>query len=106
MGRTNVVYTGLAIKYGDKIHKFTESTEVTFGKFDDAHIRAYVETGEPMYVRIINANYLQILILICFICEIGTKRVHMAFSTSAVLSSRKSMEIFIRSWVCHSIVLE
>lgn len=50
MGRTNVVYTGLAIKYGDQIHKFTESTEVTFGKFDDAHIRAYVETGEPMYV--------------------------------------------------------
>lgn len=51
MGRTNVVYTGVAIKYGDQIHKFTEKTEVTFGKFDDAHIRAYVETGEPMWVE-------------------------------------------------------
>lgn len=48
MGRTNVVYTGVAIKYGDKITKFTEKTEVVFGQFDDAHIQAYVDTGEPM----------------------------------------------------------
>lgn len=85
MGRTNVVYTGLVIKYGDKIHKFTESTEVTFGKFDDAHIRAYVETGEPMYVWFVYENRFRILILIYFICKIGTKRVDMASSTSAVL---------------------
>lgn len=48
MGRTNVVYTGVAIKYGDVIHKFTETAEVTFGKFSDTEILAYVESGEPM----------------------------------------------------------
>lgn len=58
MGRTNVVYTGVAIKYDDKIQKFTEKTEVVFGKFDDVHIQAYVDTGEPMYVRLLSMQVL------------------------------------------------
>lgn len=48
MGRSHVVYTGVAIKHGDEIRKFTESAEVEFGKFSDAEIIAYVESGEPM----------------------------------------------------------
>lgn len=48
MGRTNVVYTGVAVKYGDKTLKFTEAAEVVFGKFTDKEILAYVESGEPM----------------------------------------------------------
>lgn len=58
MGRTNVVYTGVAIKYGDKIHKFSETTDVTFGHFDDTHIQAYVDTGEPMWVHAIQFHVL------------------------------------------------
>lgn len=47
-GRTNVVYTGVAIKYGDHIEKFTETTEVHFGNCTTEQIKAYVDTGEPL----------------------------------------------------------
>ncbi|XP_031636838.1 uncharacterized protein LOC116349500 [Contarinia nasturtii] len=47
-GKTNVVFTGVAIKYGDHIEKFTESTEVQFGKLTTEQIQAYVDTGEPL----------------------------------------------------------
>lgn len=47
-GNTNTVYTGVAIKYGDHIEKFTEATEVQFGKLTPEEIIAYVDTGEPL----------------------------------------------------------
>lgn len=47
-GKTNTVYTGVAIKYGDHIEKFTETTDVQFGICTDEQIQAYVETGEPL----------------------------------------------------------
>lgn len=47
-GKSNVVYTGVAIKYGDKIVTFTETTEVKFGHCTDEQIQAYVNTGEPL----------------------------------------------------------
>lgn len=48
MGRSHVVYTGVVIKSGDSITKFTESTKVFFGQVTDEQIRAYVATGEPL----------------------------------------------------------
>lgn len=48
MGKSNVVYTGVAIKYGDQMIKFTEKTEVFFGNFTDEQIQAYVDTKEPL----------------------------------------------------------
>lgn len=50
MGKPNVVYTGVVIKYGDHIAKFTEKTKVFFGQYSDEQIQAYVDTGEPLYV--------------------------------------------------------
>lgn len=47
-GRKNVVYTGVAIKYGNHIETFTNSTDVFFGKLTDEQIQAYVDTGEPL----------------------------------------------------------
>lgn len=47
-GKTNTVYTGVAIKYGDHIETFTEATKVQFGNFTDEQIKAYVDTGEPL----------------------------------------------------------
>lgn len=47
-GNTNVVYTGVAIKYHNRTVKFTEKTEVRFAKLTDENIRDYVETGEPL----------------------------------------------------------
>lgn len=47
-GNTNTVYTGVAIKYRDKIVKFTEKTDVHFATLTNEQIVAYVETGEPM----------------------------------------------------------
>ncbi|CAH1991930.1 unnamed protein product [Acanthoscelides obtectus] len=44
----NSVYTGVAIRYKDIIHKFTEVTNVYMHKLDENEILAYVETGEPM----------------------------------------------------------
>ncbi|XP_022820966.1 uncharacterized protein LOC111352609 isoform X2 [Spodoptera litura] len=47
-GRGHTVYTGVVIKASDKIVKFTEKTDVFFGKLDEQQIRGYIATGEPM----------------------------------------------------------
>lgn len=47
-GRKNIVYTGVAIKFGNHIEKFTESSEVYFAELTDEQIRAYIDTGEPL----------------------------------------------------------
>lgn len=47
-GIPNSVYTGVAIRYKDQIHKFTEVTTVYMAKLEKEEILAYVETGEPM----------------------------------------------------------
>lgn len=47
-GKTNTVYTGVAIKYGDHVETFTETTKVQFGNCSDEQIKAYVDTGEPL----------------------------------------------------------
>lgn len=50
IGRKHTVYTGVAIKYGDKVARFAESTDVFFGKASPEQIQAYVDTGEPLWV--------------------------------------------------------
>ncbi|KAJ8726684.1 hypothetical protein PYW07_001382 [Mythimna separata] len=47
-GRGHTVYTGVVIKACDKVVKFTEKTDVFFGKMDEQQIRGYIATGEPM----------------------------------------------------------
>lgn len=47
-GKSHVVYTGVVIKYGSKMIKFTETANVQFGKANPEQIQAYVDTGEPM----------------------------------------------------------
>lgn len=47
-GKTNIVYTGVAIKYGDHINTFTETTEVQFGNCSAEQIKAYADTDEPL----------------------------------------------------------
>lgn len=47
-GKKHTVYTGVVIKNGDKISRFHESTDVTFGNVTHAQILAYVDTGEPL----------------------------------------------------------
>lgn len=47
-GRGHTVYTGVVVKSLDQIVKFTEKTNVFFGKMDEAQIRGYIATGEPM----------------------------------------------------------
>lgn len=46
--RKHTVYTGVVIKYGDKISRFVEKTDVFFGKASPEQIQAYVDTGEPL----------------------------------------------------------
>ena len=48
VGRKHVVFTGVCIKYGTKITKFTESADVFFGEANKEQIKAYVDTGEPL----------------------------------------------------------
>lgn len=48
MNKSHVVYTGVVIKYGERIVKFTETATVKFGKANSEQIQAYVDTGEPM----------------------------------------------------------
>lgn len=48
VGRSHIVYTGVVIKNGDAITKFTESTTVHFGNVTEEQVRAYVATGEPL----------------------------------------------------------
>ncbi|XP_026726665.1 uncharacterized protein LOC113493066 [Trichoplusia ni] len=47
-GRGHTVYTGVVIKSVDKVIKFTEKTDVVFGKLEEQQIRGYIATGEPM----------------------------------------------------------
>lgn len=47
-GRGHTVYTGVVVKAAEKVIKFTEKTNVIFGKLDDEQIRGYIATGEPM----------------------------------------------------------
>ncbi|XP_039764829.1 probable bifunctional dTTP/UTP pyrophosphatase/methyltransferase protein isoform X2 [Pararge aegeria] len=47
-GRSHTVYTGVVVKSLDKVVKFTEKTDVVFGKLDDEQIQGYIDTGEPM----------------------------------------------------------
>ncbi|CAG9133470.1 unnamed protein product [Plutella xylostella] len=47
-GRTHTVYTGVVVKTAHKTTKFTEKTNVIFGKLDEAQIKGYIATGEPM----------------------------------------------------------
>ncbi|KAL4704660.1 hypothetical protein ACJJTC_013444 [Scirpophaga incertulas] len=47
-GRSHTVYTGVVVKHADEVIKFTEKTNVFFGQLDEAQIRGYIKTGEPM----------------------------------------------------------
>ncbi|CAH0405050.1 unnamed protein product [Chilo suppressalis] len=47
-GRSHTVYTGVVVKSFDKVTKFTEKTDVFFGKLEDDQIKGYIATGEPM----------------------------------------------------------
>ncbi|KAF5288612.1 hypothetical protein FQR65_LT11983 [Abscondita terminalis] len=44
----NVVYTGVVIKYRERIEKFTSVTTVYMGQLSQEEIEFYVDTGEPM----------------------------------------------------------
>lgn len=49
VGRKHTVYTGVVIKRRPtEVIKFTEQTDVFFGKATDEQIQAYVDTGEPL----------------------------------------------------------
>lgn len=47
-GRTHTVFTAVAVAWRGKLLSGVESVSVTFRSLSDAHIRAYVATGEPM----------------------------------------------------------
>ncbi|CAG9784152.1 unnamed protein product [Diatraea saccharalis] len=47
-GRSHTVYTGVVVKSSEEVTKFTEKTDVFFGKLDDEQIKGYIATGEPM----------------------------------------------------------
>ncbi len=48
-GRTHVVYTGVALaRPGGRVREAVDETRVTFRAADEATLRAYVATGEPM----------------------------------------------------------
>ncbi|GBP87025.1 N-acetylserotonin O-methyltransferase-like protein [Eumeta japonica] len=47
-GRKHTVYTGVVVKVGGVIQKFTEKSDVFFGKLDEEQIRGYIATGESM----------------------------------------------------------
>ena len=47
-GRTHQVYTGVALAQGDRLESALDVSDVTFRSLDDAAIRDYVATGEPM----------------------------------------------------------
>lgn len=46
-GRTHQVMTGVAIRRGDSVDSFVETTVVHFVEMTDAEIAWYVSTGEP-----------------------------------------------------------
>lgn len=47
-GRAHAVYTGVAVRRGERILVAHESTQVHFAPITDADIAAYIATGEPM----------------------------------------------------------
>jgi septum formation protein len=47
-GRTHEVWTGLAIVRGGEQRTAAEVTKVQFARLDDAELRAYARTGEPL----------------------------------------------------------
>ncbi|XP_041970262.1 dTTP/UTP pyrophosphatase [Aricia agestis] len=47
-GRSHTVYTGVVVKTPQKTVKFTEKTNVVFGKVNEEQIKGYIATGEPM----------------------------------------------------------
>ena len=46
-GRTHEVMTGVAVRRGDEVSSFVETTVVHFAELSDADINWYVGTGEP-----------------------------------------------------------
>ena len=46
-GRTHEVMTGVAVRRGDEVSSFVETTIVHFAELSDADIAWYVGTGEP-----------------------------------------------------------
>lgn len=47
-GRTHEVFTGVAIRCGNRENAFFERTLVTFYELDTCDIEEYIKTGEPM----------------------------------------------------------
>lgn len=47
-GRTHEVISSVALAHGGKEEVRTDTTKVTFRRCDEAYLRAYVATGEPM----------------------------------------------------------
>lgn len=47
-GRTHRVYSGICVRRGQSIESAHQVTNVTFGRFSDDFIAAYVQTGEPL----------------------------------------------------------
>jgi len=47
-GRTHEVWTGIALVLGREQRTAAEVTKVQFARLDDAELRAYVRTGEPL----------------------------------------------------------
>ncbi|XP_063358995.1 dTTP/UTP pyrophosphatase [Cydia amplana] len=47
-GRGHTVYTGVVVKAKNETVKFTEKTDVIFGKLNEDQINGYIATGESM----------------------------------------------------------
>lgn len=47
-GKTHEVYTGLTVIQGEKLISEAECTKVRFRELDEAEIKAYISSGEPM----------------------------------------------------------
>jgi septum formation protein len=47
-GRTHRVLTAVAVAFGDRIESLVSVSEVRFGTLDEADIRRYAASGEPM----------------------------------------------------------
>jgi septum formation protein len=47
-GRSHVVMTGVAVRWGGRLASGVEEVGVTFRRLSDAEIARYIDTGEPM----------------------------------------------------------
>ena len=47
-GNRHTVCTGVTVRQGDRLNCFTVSTDVYFRAADEAELRAYIASGEPM----------------------------------------------------------